>query len=80
MRTLPRTAPARRMTYAFRKRMLRQALILFGSLVAVLLILVGTVDHKAFLIAAMVLIPAAALAFNLLTRRAYAASHSDSSR
>jgi hypothetical protein len=67
-------APRRTMTRAFRKQMLRQAVFVFATLAVVLLILVGTVDHKLFLIAAMILIPVAALSFNFMQRRAYAAS------
>jgi hypothetical protein len=61
------------MTYAFRNQMLRQGAFLFVGLVAVLLILVGSVSHKVFLVTALVLIPAAAITFNLVQRRAYAA-------
>jgi uncharacterized membrane protein YccF (DUF307 family) len=61
------------MTPAFRKQMLRQAAFLFLGLIAILLILVGTLGRNAFFIAAMVLIPITALAFNFLQRRAYAA-------
>ncbi|MGA8939731.1 MAG: hypothetical protein WB439_11260 [Acidobacteriaceae bacterium] len=64
---------ARPMTRRFRKRMLRSAAFVFAVLVAVLLILVGTVGNKVFFVAAAVLIPAAALTFNFMQRRAYAA-------
>lgn len=66
-------APRRTMTRAFRAQMLRQGLFVFVALVAVLLVLVGAVSHKVFVVAALVLIPAAALTFNLMQRRAYGA-------
>jgi len=70
----PAGGPARRtMTRSFRNRMLKQALGVFAAVAAVLLILVGTLGRTAFLIAAAVLIPASALGFNFLQRRAYAA-------
>jgi p-aminobenzoyl-glutamate transporter AbgT len=72
-------APRRTITRAFRKQMLRSAAFVFGTLIAVLLILVGIVDHKVFLIAAMVLIPVSALSFNFMQRRAYAAFRLSSS-
>jgi hypothetical protein len=72
--------PARPMTRAFRRQMLRSAAFVFGGLAAVLLILVGSVDRKNFAIAAMVLIPVAALSFNYLQRRAYAAQQQDQKR
>ncbi len=53
--------------------MLRQSLFLFLAVAAVLMVLAGTVDHRAFLVAALVLIPAAAITFNIMQRRAYAA-------
>lgn len=61
------------MTREFRKRMLKQAAFVFVALFATLLILVGSVPHRVFLIAAAVLIPAAAITFNVIQRRAYAA-------
>jgi p-aminobenzoyl-glutamate transporter AbgT len=71
---MPVARPQRRtITRAFRTRMIRQAALLFAALVAILLILVGTLDHRSFTIAALVLIPLAALTFNLMQRRAYAA-------
>ena len=62
------------MTRAFRKRLLQQAFAMLVGVGAVLLILAGTIGEKAFLIAAAILIPAAALTFNFLQRRAYAAT------
>lgn len=70
----PASAAPRRMTREFRRRMLRQAAALFGGLTAVLLVLAGTVDRRVFALAAFVLIPATALTFNFLQRRAYTAS------
>jgi hypothetical protein len=72
--------PARPMTRSFRKRMLRSAALVFAGLAAVLLILVGTLDRKLFEIVALALIPTAAIAFNLLQRRAYAAYQEDLKR
>jgi hypothetical protein len=64
---------ARPMTRAFRKRMLRNAAFVFAVLAATLLILVGTLSRRYFAIAALVLIPSATIALNLLQRRTYAA-------
>ncbi|MDE1160412.1 MAG: hypothetical protein PW792_00545 [Acidobacteriaceae bacterium] len=64
-------APRRMMTPAFRKRMLRDAAAIFGGLLLVLFVLVKSVPEKVFLVAAFVLIPVTALAFNFQIRRAY---------
>lgn len=65
--------PRRTMTKAFRQRMLMDAVFFFVGVVAVLMVLANVIDHKAFLLAALVLIPAAAMVFNIRQRRAYAA-------
>jgi p-aminobenzoyl-glutamate transporter AbgT len=66
--------PQRRtITRAFRTRMIRQAGLVFAALIAMLLILAGTLGRSGFFIAALVLIPLAALIFNLMQRCAYAA-------
>ena len=65
--------PRRTVTRSFRNQMLRQSAFLFVAVAAVLLILVGTVDHRVFAVLALVLIPVAALTFNIMQRRAYAA-------
>ena len=75
MNTSARSGGRRTMTRAFRNRMFKQAGMLFAALVAVLLILVGTVGRLGFLIGALVLIPATALTFNFMQRRAYRAEH-----
>lgn len=56
----------------FKHRMLRDAAVLFVSLVAVLGLLVTNLNGKQFAIAALIIIPVATLTFNLLMRRAYA--------
>lgn len=63
---------SRRMSKAFRQRMLMDALFFFVGIVAVLLILLRSLDHKQFFIAALVLIPVTAMVFNIRQRRAYA--------
>ncbi len=68
------TSQARpKITRAFRNRMLRDAVFVLLGLVAVLLIAVEAMDRRTFFIAALVLIPAAAITFNILQRRAFAA-------
>jgi hypothetical protein len=68
------------MTRSFRTRMLRSAAFVFAGLAATLLILVGTLGREYFAVAALVLIPSAVIAFNLLQRRAYAAYQQDLKR
>jgi len=66
-------APRRTITPEFRKRMLRDAAMIFGGLLVVLFILANSVPSKVFLITALLLVPASALVFNFQTRRLYAA-------
>jgi hypothetical protein len=68
--------PRRTVTHAFRKRMFRDAAIVLAGLAFTLFVLATSVPSRAFLITACILIPCAALTFNLMTRRAYAAHQS----
>lgn len=56
----------------FKHRMLRNAAVLFVSMIAVLGLLVTNLSGKQFALAALIIIPVATLTFNLLMRRAYA--------
>lgn len=71
---------SRRMTKAFRQRMLMDAAFFFLGITAVMLILLRVLDHKQFFIAALVLIPLAAMAFNIRQRRAFAAENAAGKR
>ncbi|MFC6646602.1 hypothetical protein ACFQBQ_13610 [Granulicella cerasi] len=66
------SAPRPKVTREFRNYMLKSALLVFGGLVIVLMVLVKSVPEKVFAISALVLIPCTALVFNLQIRRAYA--------
>ncbi len=67
-------SPSRpKITREFRNKMARDAVFVLLGLVAVLLIAVDVLDRKTFFIAALVLIPVAAMTFNILQRRAFAA-------
>lgn len=65
--------PRRTMTKAFRQRMLMDAAFFFVGIVAVMMIAATALGHKGFFIAALVVIPMAAMIFNIRQRRAYAA-------
>jgi hypothetical protein len=61
------------MDRAFRRKLLRDASALFLALICTLLVLLRVLDERRFAVAALVLVPACALIFNLLARRAWAA-------